>query len=146
MWIPSMREKSISNGLVPGITLAIPPQQYAFSLLHSFPIILWRIEPHSLNSRIILLHRWQSQDLLNGYSWHQCLHPTPLHTGILLTILYSLEIPWCDATHQITFNKVCVNLSPNLVFTYALFHTNNGNNPINNCLKEGHCCFQTTLV
>ena len=67
--------------------LAMPPQ-HAFCALHSYPIILWRVEPHSLSevcpcshSRILLLYHWQSLQLLIRHWCHQCLPPTPLHIG-----------------------------------------------------------------
>ena len=53
MWIPSPANWWGWNQIPPGLSqasycLAVPPQ-HAFCALHSYPIILWRIEPHSLS-------------------------------------------------------------------------------------------------
>ena len=137
--------------------LAMPPQ-HTFFAWHSFSIILWRIEPHSLSkvcafphSRILLLHLWQTRDLLVIRHWcHQFFLQHLCTQAILLVWFYCLkEMSWCHATHQITLDWECVNLikrDPPILLVYTLLHNNIANNPIKRCLKDGHQRLQATTV
>ena len=119
--------------------LAMPPQ-HAFCALYSYPIILWRVEPHSLSevcphsySRILLRYHWQSRQLLIRHWCHQCLPPTPF--GMPLMPQRNPMVPCNTPDHhgQIMWDSHQVGF-PHLGNT--LLHNNIGNNLINKCMKR----------